>query len=451
MKIKPDRIKVIKDGISGEGAVVYWMQRDQRIQDNWALLYAQQLALETQTPLAVIFNLVPQFLGAGYRQYDLMIKGLEQIERKLNDYQIPFFLLMGEPAVEIPDFIKKFDVDVLISDFNPLRIIQQWKTTVAEQINIPFYEVDAHNIIPCWKTSEKQEYAARTIRPKIERLLNDFLEIFPSLQEHPISWRNDRFTPDWRGIQQKLKINQGITPVTPFESGEGAAKHTLTEFIKHRLPRYAEKRNDPNADAVSNLSPYLHFGQISAQGVAVAVGSQRNAHPEAVDAFLEELIVRRELSDNFCYYNPNYDRFSGCPDWAQKTLNDHRHDRREYVYSFDEFEQAQTHDDLWNASQMEMVLRGKMHGYMRMYWAKKILEWTPTPEDALQFAIDLNDRYELDGRDPNGYVGVMWSMGGVHDRAWKERPVFGKIRYMNRNGCQRKFDVEKYIKRWYNK
>ncbi len=163
------------------------------------------------------------------------------------------------------------------------------------------------------------------------------------------------------------------------------------------------------------------------------------------DAFLEELIIRRELSDNFCFYNPRYDSFDGFPEWARKTLNEHRKDRRPYLYSLEQFETAQTHDKLWNAAQTEMVKRGKMHGYMRMYWAKKILEWTPSPEVAMEVAIHLNNRYELDGRDPNGYAGIAWSIGGVHDRAWNERNIFGKIRYMSYNGCKSKFNIEGYV------
>ena len=194
----------------------------------------------------------------------------------------------------------------------------------------------------------------------------------------------------------------------------------------------------------SDLSPYLHFGQIAPQRVAWEI-QQSDAPREAKQAFLEELIVRRELSDNFCWYNPDYDKFSGFPEWARKTLDQHRLDQRDFLYSLEEFEPGRTHDALWNAAQLEMVSRGKMHGYMRMYWAKKILEWTNSPEEALEIAIYLNDRYELDGRDPNGYVGVAWSIGGVHDRAWAERPVFGKIRYMSLAGCKRKFKVDEYI------
>jgi len=218
----------------------------------------------------------------------------------------------------------------------------------------------------------------------------------------------------------------------------------LEQFINTKLNGYHDRRNNPNEDGQSNLSPYLHFGQLSAQYAALAV---RNSDGPTADkeAFLEELIVRRELADNFCYYNTNYDSYKGFPDWAKQSLLEHAQDKREYLYTKEELETGQTHDEIWNKAQTDMVQKGKMHGYMRMYWAKKILEWTRTPELAMEIAVYLNDTYELDGRDPNGYVGCAWSIGGVHDRAWFERPIFGKIRYMNANGLKRKFDVEAYL------
>jgi deoxyribodipyrimidine photo-lyase len=218
----------------------------------------------------------------------------------------------------------------------------------------------------------------------------------------------------------------------------------MYEFIQNRIEQYPEQSNDPNQNAISHMSPYLHFGQISAQRIALEV-QKADISDEAREAYLEQLIIRRELTDNYCFYNDNYDSIDGFPDWAKKTIAEHKNDEREYVYKLEEFEKAQTHDDLWNAAQKEMVKKGKMHNYMRMYWAKKILEWTESVEDAFKIALYLNDKYELDGRDPNGYVGVAWSVGGVHDRAWQERDIFGKIRYMSYNGCKRKFDVERYI------
>lgn len=217
-------------------------------------------------------------------------------------------------------------------------------------------------------------------------------------------------------------------------------------FLTTRLKSYSSDRNNPlKPKALSGLSPYLHFGQISAQRCALEAHKVKQLFPQAVDVFLEELIVRRELADNFCFYQPHYDSLQGAWDWARKTLLDHASDDREHIYTREQLEKAQTADPLWNASQLELVHYGKMHGFMRMYWAKKILEWTNGPEEALEFALYLNDKYHIDGRDPNGYVGCMWSICGVHDQGWRERPVFGKIRYMNYAGCKRKFDVDGYI------
>jgi deoxyribodipyrimidine photo-lyase len=252
---------------------------------------------------------------------------------------------------------------------------------------------------------------------------------------------------DWDKVINSLKINRDVKEVDWIKPGESAASKSLKKFLENKLERYSEDRNDPNKNALSNLSPYLHFGQISAQRVALTAQQFYQKNP-SVEVFLEELIVRRELSDNFCYFNPKYDSFDGFHSWAKETLNKHRKDNRDFIYSFEEFENANTHEDLWNAAQKELLVIGKMHGYMRMYWAKKILEWSKSPEEALQIAINLNDKYELDGRDPNGYAGCAWSIGGIHDRAWAERPVYGKIRYMNRNGATRKFDINSYIKKF---
>ncbi|MCL6494432.1 MAG: deoxyribodipyrimidine photolyase, partial [Ignavibacterium sp.] len=287
---------------------------------------------------------------------------------------------------------------------------------------------------------------AYTIRPKIHKLLPEFMDDFPDL----IKMKSSELTSEkinWAEASDSLEINRVVEEVDWLKPGEINAQIVLKDFLDNKFDSYAEDRNDPNKNALSNLSPFLHFGQISAQRVALIVEQFYRKNPSA-SAFLEELIVRRELSDNYCYFNPKYDSFEGFPEWARKTLNEHRKDKREYIYSLEEFEKAKTHEELWNAAQMEMVTSGKMHGYMRMYWAKKILEWSKSPEEALSIAIYLNDKYELDGRDPNGYVGCAWSVGGVHDRAWTERPVFGKIRYMNFNGAKRKFDVQSYINKF---
>ncbi len=441
------RSRILKEGSSRGETVVYWMSRDQRVNDNWSLLHAQEVAKKRKSPLAVVFCLAPDFLGATIRHYAFMLKGLSEVESALRKKNITFHLLAGNPGVVLPRFLERHRVGYVVADFSPLSVNREWKRALVRKTDATIIEVDAHNIVPCWSASDKQEYGAYTIRPKIHRALPEFLTDFPKLAKHPFKWERDVSRVDWRGIRSQLGIDTSVGEMGWIEPGEQAAHRMLKKFRETRLRRYDEGRNDPNEAAQSNLSPYLHFGQISAQRIALEV-KKAKAPKNCRDAFLEELIVRRELSDNFCFYNPSYDQFEGFPAWAQKTLNEHRNDRREFVYSLEQFESAETHDPLWNAAQREMVTTGKMHGYLRMYWAKKILEWSKSPDEALAMGIFLNDRYELDGRDPNGYVGVAWSVGGVHDRAWTERPVFGKIRYMNFNGCRRKFDVEKYIARF---
>jgi len=445
MPVKTQRVRLLNaDQKKNRGPVVYWMSRDQRAHDNWALLFAQEEALKRSSPLIVIFCLVQEFLGATIRQYRFMIEGLKEAEGSLKKKNIPFVVLTGSPKKSISEFIRAYKVSCLITDFDPLRIKREWKNAVAESISVPFYEVDAHNIVPCWIASEKQEYAAYTFRPKINRLLKGFLEVFPKLKKHPISWNKARMATDWDSIIKTLKVDMAVSEVTWIKPGEKSAQKAFRKFLQNGLENYNTYRNDPTKNAQSNLSPYFHFGHLSAQMVANNVFDSK-AERISKDAFLEELVVRRELSDNFCFYNPDYDSFKGFPDWARKTLNKHRKDKRLYIYTAEQLENALTHDELWNAAQREMVVRGKMHGYMRMYWAKKLLDWTESPDAALQIAIYLNDKYELDGRDPNGYAGIAWSIGGVHDRAWNERKIFGKIRYMSYNGCRSKFNVDTYI------
>jgi deoxyribodipyrimidine photo-lyase len=444
--MNPKRLRTLKAGDLKEGPIVYWMSRDQRAQDNWALLFSQELSLREKVPLAVVFCLVPQFLGATFRQYAFMVRGLAEVEQTLAGKNIPFYLLVGSPEVELHEFLRQSGAGCLVTDFDPLRLKRQWKEVVAKRLDIPFFEVDAHNIVPCWVASDKQEYGAYTLRPKIRRALPEFLDEFPPLRKQEVAWGEPAPT-DLQGILAELSVDRAVPEVRGFKPGERAAWAVLKDFLDNKLSNYPEWLNDPTQDGQSNLSPYLHFGQISAQRIVLEV-EHSLAGTKAKEAFLEELIVRRELADNFCLYNLHYDSLAGFPSWAQKTLDEHRRDPREYLYTLTQFEQAQTHDNLWNAAQLEMVQTGKMHGFMRMYWAKKILEWTSSPEEALKIAIYLNDRYELDGRDPSGYAGIAWSLGGVHDRAWGERKVFGKIRYMSYNGCKSKFNVTAYIKKY---
>lgn len=305
-----NRIRLLQNGIETKGPVVYWMSRDQRVHDNWAIIHAQQIAFDKGKPLVVVFNLVDDFLEATIRQYGFMLKGLQEVETELNKYNIPFYLLKGDPKKEIPKFIDENNSSVLVSDFDPLRIKRIWKKEVANKIKIPFYEVDAHNIVPSLFVSNNLEFAAYTIRPKIHKLLPEFLDDFPQLKKmkNADSLTTDKF--DWVKVIKSLKINRDVKEVDWIKPGESAASKSLKKFLENKLELYSEDRNDPNKNALSNLSPYLHFGQISAQRAALTAQQFYQKNP-SVEVFLEELIVRRELSDNFCYFNPKYDSFDG--------------------------------------------------------------------------------------------------------------------------------------------
>lgn len=443
--VHPERVRLLQNGAVRKGPVLYWMSREQRVNDNWALIFAQCLALQQKKELLVVFCLTTDFLGANLRHFAFLLKGLLEILMACERLNIAFHLLEGNPSTRIPEFVAEKNAGILVADFDPLRVKKEWKISVGQSITIPFYEVDAHNIVPVWHASPKKEFAAHTLRPKIHRLLPEFLTEFPELIKHPFGITEEKTLIDMQRIKGTIK-DHSVTEISWCESGSKSGLDAVRSFIRHGLAAYPEKRNNPCENGQSNLSPYLHFGHIAPQRVALEV-TAADVSNEAKSQFLEELIVRRELADNFCFYEPAYDSGDGFHDWAKKTLNEHRHDTRQYLYSPEQFDNAATHDDLWSACQKDLVSYGKLHGYLRMYWAKKILEWTASPEEAIQTAIHLNDRYSIDGRDPNGYTGIAWSIGGVHDRAWAEREIFGKVRYMSYQGCRRKFDVPGYIRR----
>ena len=442
--VDPGRSRLLKQGKMGEGPVLYWMSRDQRARDNWALLYAQDRALALERPLIVVFSIDLEYPSGNLRSFGFLLRGLQEMQTILDKHHIPFYLLQGDPKRNLISFMEKKDPALVVTDFDPLRIKQQWKNTLLHQSRWPVWEVDAHNIVPCWLASEKREYAAYTIRKKIQRQLSRFLTPFPKLLTHPI-YPSEKMPPQVDSdFLLALVKNRQVEEVQWLQPGEKEGMQTFRQFLNCRLLSYPKDRNNPCLNGQSNLSPYFHFGHIAPQRVAWEV--EHSTLPrEAKDAYLEELIIRRELSDNFCYYTPNYDKISCFPQWAAASLNAHRLDPRPYKANLHILENAASEDPLWNGCQRDLAARGKLHGYLRMYWAKKILEWSDSPEEALENTIILNDTYSLDGRDPNGYAGIAWSIGGVHDRAWAERPIFGKIRYMNAKGCKRKFNVGCYL------
>ncbi|TVU31195.1 hypothetical protein EJB05_22873, partial [Eragrostis curvula] len=461
--VHPSRVRVIHPGggrdTTGPGPVVYWMLRDQRLADNWALLHAAGLAAAAvpAAPVAIAFAMFPRpfLLSACRRQLGFLLRGLRHLAADARARGLPFFFLEDGPAA-VPTLVRRLGASTLVADFSPLRPVREALDAVVRDLRrdapgVAVHQVDAHNVVPVWAASGKLEYSAKTLRGKMNKVMDDYLVEYP---EMPLTAQWNMEMPeevDWDAlIDRVFSEAENVPEIDWCEPGEAAAMEVLLGskdgFLTKRIKSYEADRNDPTKPrALSCLSPYLHFGQISAQRCALEAKRRRHLSPKSVDAFLEELIIRRELADNFCYYQPHYDSLAGAWEWARKTLMEHAADRREHIYTREQLENAKTSDPLWNASQLEMVHHGKMHGFMRMYWAKKILEWTNGPEEALSVAIYLNDKYHIDGRDPSGYVGCMWSICGLHDQGWKERPVFGKIRYMNYAGCKRKFNVDAYI------
>lgn len=426
--------------------VIYLMSRDQRVADNYALFYAQQTALRYRLPLLVVFNLLSHLGVRLFEHFVFMLQGLKEIENSLKSKNIAFLLTQGDPINNMRAIERKYAPLVWFADASPLREPRDLRQKLAQTLSAPFYEVDTHNIVPVWITSDKKEWAAYTLRPKLSKFLPLWLTEPPQILSHPFSFSPPLPPTNWNQCLGSIKAQHCSTYKPPFIPGEKAASVLMHNFIEQKLLRYAQERNNIAQDAQSNLSPYFHFGMLAPLRVALEVN--KAPVPQASkQVFLEELIIRRELAENYCFYEKQYDSLAAAPQWAQETLKKHEKDPREFVYTRDEFEQGLTHDELWNAAQNELIIKGKIHGYMRMYWAKKILEWTRKPADALSIALYLNDRYHLDGYEPSGYAGIMWSIAGVHDRPWFERPIFGLIRSMTRKSLEKKYDTKAYINR----
>lgn len=444
--IQPERIETTDAAVRKDGEyVVYWMQAAQRCEYNHALEYAIEQANKLKKPLIVVFCLACDYPDANERHYYFMLEGLRETQKALEARGIGMVVLREPPESGVVRFAKR-GAALVVVDAGHLRIQRKWRKKVADLIRCPLAEVETNLIVPVEVASDKEDYSAGTFRPRITRQLECFMV---KLRHRKLNVNSLNLKFDSLPLESidkvvaRLDIDRSVGKVGDYAGGTSEAKRRLKMFLKDKLHNYAEDSRDPNLDCISHMSPYLHFGQISPLFIALEV--LKTSGP-GKDAYLEQLIVRRELSHNFVYYNANYDSFKSLPPWAVRTLNYHRRDKNEYLYSLEQFETAQTHDVYWNAAQQEMVLTGKMHNYMRMYWGKKIIEWSRNPQTAFKIALHLNNKYELDGRDPNGFAGVAWCFG-KHDRAWTERPVFGKIRYMNSNGLKRKFDADGYVKK----
>ena len=444
--IHEDRIRHFTGILPKNGRfVLYWMQQAQRVRFNHALVYAGDRAKDLGLPLVVGFVVMPGFPEAGLRHYRFMLEGIAEVQAALGRMGVPFVVRTGDMVETV--LAMAAEAAWVVTDVGYLRIQRKWRKAVERGLGCPYTEVETDVVVPVKTASGKEEYGARTLRPKLLARVDDFLGPV-DFQGYGEKGRGfplaSSETIDVESLAGRVTGSTGMSPAILFRGGYSEAGKRLGAFIAERLSDYPKRARDPVAQCQSDLSPYLHFGQISPVEIILAV-RYSGAPEEAKEAFVEQLLVRRELAINFVHYNPGYDQYdTAVPNWAKKTLADHADDPRSYVYSYEDFEAGRTHDPYWNAAQFEMVKTGKMHNYMRMYWGKKIIEWSATPGDAFDIMLSLNNRYELDGRDPNGFAGVAWCFGR-HDRAWQERPIFGKVRYMNAAGLARKFRIADYV------
>jgi len=432
--------------------VLYWAQMNRRVAWNHALNYAAELANRARLPLLFYEGLTCAYPYASDRLHTFILEGVPDTAQQLTKLGIGYVFYLRRGRADPDDMLYRLakDAAAIVTDDYPAFIARRHNEHVPSRVAIPYYAVDSSCIVPMTEMT-KREYGAYTIRPKIRKLLARYLRpVEPLRVRRPFDLRLP--TPSTNVTAANVpelvgscEIDHSVRPSPLFRGGSTEAAKRLRGFLRRNLSRYATFRNEPSAHATSSLSPYLHFGHLSSLQTALAVRDYAAEHKLMADDFLEELIVRRELAFNFARFTERPDSLENLPDWAQKTLAKHARDKRDPLYSPDQFERAATHDDLWNAVQKELLMRGKIHGYYRMYWGKKIIEWSKTPAEALQTMIYLNDRYALDGRDPNGYANILWCFG-LHDRPWIERPIFGQVRYMSYAGMRRKTDVDAYIR-----
>jgi deoxyribodipyrimidine photo-lyase len=425
--------------------VLYWMQASQRTRYNHALEYAIARANDLHLPMIVGFGVADDYPEANLRHYAFMLQGLRDIKKELADRGIPMVVLRGNPPHVAVKLAR--DSALVVCDRGYLRHQKQWRDHVADHAGCEVVEVETDAVVPVEEASDYAEFAARTLRPKIHALLPKYLvPLVPQRVRVPLKKagiESDLDIADVDGSLAKLKIDRTVMPSRRLFGGEKEGQKLLRRFLRGPLAGYDSASNDPALAGTSMLGAYLHFGQLAPLEIALKISSS-NAPAVDRESYLEQLIVRRELSMNFVNFNAKYDSFDGLPRWARQALAAHVKDKRPYIYKREQLENAQTHDPYWNAAQTEMLITGYMHNYMRMYWGKKILEWGRSPRRAYEDTLYLNNKYFLCGRDPNSYASVAW-LYGQHDRPWTPRPIFGTIRYMNDKGLERKFDMDRYM------
>ncbi len=443
--IEPERIAELNRAPEVAGDyVLYWMQQSQRAEFNPALEAAIAAGNRLGLPVLVGFGLTADYPEANARHYAFMLEGLAETERALRARGLGFVVRLGRPDGVALGLAQR--AALVVCDCGYLRRQREWRANLAARAGRRVLQVEGDAVVPVGVASAKPEIAARTLRPKLMRLRDAFLRPHPRQEPAvaPVEIAGDVDLGDVPALLARLRVDRGVAPVAAFRGGDTEARRRLRSFLACGLQRYVAARAQPGAAAVSTLSPYLHFGQISPVEVALAVRDAQAAGEDRA-SFLEELIVRRELAFNFVAAAPNYDRYDCLPNWASRTLAAHRRDPREHCYDYDRLARAETHDPYWNAAMREMLVTGYMHNYMRMYWGKKVLEWSAAPEEGYANLLRLNNTFFIDGRDANSYANVGWVFG-LHDRPWPERPVLGKVRAMTAGGLRRKTDIDRYVR-----
>ena len=448
-----ERVVQLNDAGANTNAryVLYWMQMSKRATHNHGLTFAIREANSRRLPLVVYEGLKYYYPWASDRLHTFILEGVEEKRREFEQLGIRYIFYLqkdeGSPRQIIARLAR--DAACIVTDDYPCFIIPEHNRRIATRSGVPVYAVDSNGIIPISKF-EKEEYGAYTIRPKIEKLLSNYLKPFNEESIEIDGAKLELDCPDTEindaniaSLVAECDIDHAVKPSDVYRGGAANGRARLKKFVDEILPDYETARNKPDRDGSSRLSPYLHFGFISPLEIALAVRDS-DAPQAAKDAYLEELIVRRELSFNFTSRNPHYDSLAALPAWVQKTMREHIDDERQFIYSVEQLENGETHDELWNAAQREMVVTGEMHNYVRMLWGKNVIAWSPSYEVAFEALVHLNNKYCLDGRDPNSYAGILWCFG-KHDRPWMERPVFGMIRYMTSGSTGKKFNSKKYI------
>lgn len=453
MKRINERVIKLNDANPNPNAkyVLYWMQMFKRTTHNHALVFAIRQANESKLPLVVYEGLKYYYPWASDRLHTFILEGVEEKRKAFEKVGIRYIFYLQKDKNDPKQTVAKLakDAAVIVTDDFPCFIIPGHNKTIAEKARVPVYGVDSNGVIPMSKF-DKEEYAAYTIRPKIKKILDNYLKplVEEKVQIKSLNLKVD--CPDIKVNENNIAklvaecdIDHSVKPSEIYHGGTANGRKRLKKFVEKILPEYETARNKPDRDGSSRLSSYLHFGFLSPLEIALAV-QESDAPKASKEAYLEELIVRRELSYNFTRHNPEYDSLESLPAWVQKTMREHSNDERPVTYSPEKLEAGKTHDELWNAAQREMVATGEMHNYVRMLWGKNVIAWTKSYEEAFAILEHLNNKYCLDGRNPNSYAGILWCFG-KHDRPWMERQVFGTIRYMTSGSTGKKFDSRKYI------